>query len=128
MLPSSCQHLPTPTRPLQALHLAALRGHTQALELLLQAGFTTLQKSGRGWTVLDEALCMGHRAAASAVQAAMASEVKTLMKEKKALLLATMAELPDYSMQVGGGGGAGGLAMWGGLDCMLGCWAAAEHC
>ncbi len=45
---------------------------------------------------------MGHRSVAQQLQAAMASEVKSIMKEKKLLLLDTMAELPDYSMQVRG--------------------------
>jgi hypothetical protein len=83
------------------------------VELLLQAGFTALQKSGRGWSALDEALSSGHADIAARIQLGMGAEVKALVKEKKAQLLATMQELPDYSMQVcarvcWGGAGWGG--------------------
>ncbi len=97
-------HLPArPPRPAraQALHIAAFRGHADVVELLLRAGFTTLQKSGRGWSALDEALSTGHADVAALIQRGMAAEVKALVKAKKAQLLATMEELPDYSMQVG---------------------------
>jgi len=40
---------------MQALHVAAMRGHTAAVELLLAAGMPAKIRSSRGWTALDEA-------------------------------------------------------------------------
>lgn len=49
---------------MQALHVAAMRGHTAAVELLLAAGVPAKIRSSRGWTALDEACAARAMAAA----------------------------------------------------------------
>jgi hypothetical protein len=85
---------------LQPLHIAALRGHTEAIQAILDAGLSPSARSSRGWTPLDEACAGRSMAAARLLQRALLAEVKGEMKAKRAQLLDTMRSMPDYSLQV----------------------------
>lgn len=46
----------------QVLHVAAIRRQLEVMECLLSLGLKSNPKSARGWTPLDEAVCLKDRA------------------------------------------------------------------
>jgi hypothetical protein len=124
---SSLTHTPSPipvlssTPFLQPLHIAALRGHTEAIQTLLDAGLSPSARSSRGWTPLDEACAGRSMAAARLLQRALLAEVKGEMKAKRGQLLDTMRSMPDYSLQVRRCGGFAVAWCVCSIMCLCGC-------
>ncbi|KAF6263147.1 GPCR-chaperone-domain-containing protein [Scenedesmus sp. NREL 46B-D3] len=82
------------------LHIAAMRGHAEAVAALLDAGLSPSARSSRGWVPLDEACAARSTACARLLQRALLAEVKGEMKAKRGQLLDTMRSMPDYSLQL----------------------------
>lgn len=57
-------------------------------------------KSSRGWLPIEDALAAGQRGAAGALHAGTRNWLRADMKAKRAQLLETMRQMPDYSMQL----------------------------
>lgn len=114
MLSSSVRHIRSPKPPnqhqvlstpagflpaSQPLHIAALRGHCEAITLLLDGGLSPSAKSRRGWTPLHEAIAAGCRPAAKLLYQKMEDNDMAKNRAQREQLLATMKEMPDYSLQ-----------------------------
>eukprot|EP00775_Hariotina_reticulata_P002921 gene2921-3208_t len=83
-----------------ALHVAALRGSTTAVQVLLEAGLPAASRNSRGWTALDEALAAKALATARLLQQKLLADAKAELKQKRAQLLESMKAMPDYSLQL----------------------------
>lgn len=80
--------------------MAALRGSTTAVQVLLEAGLPAASRNSRGWTALDEALAAKALATARLLQQKLLADAKAELKQKRAQLLESMKAMPDYSLQV----------------------------
>ena len=84
----------------QVLHVAILVQDQAAVAALLDAGFSSFDRNSRRWTALDEAIATKHLGITKLLYTHAYAYKKQRMKEKKAQLLGTCNELPNYSVKV----------------------------
>lgn len=82
------------------LHVAVLRRAMTAADKLIAAGFPDSCKNARGWTALEEAAGLQDEDMVRLLYQAATAAAKAEMKERRALLLASLHELPDYHMTI----------------------------
>ncbi|GLI68183.1 hypothetical protein VaNZ11_012527 [Volvox africanus] len=84
-----------------ALHVAVMRRQSDVVSALLDAGCSAVARNARGWVPLMEAVELGDRTLALQLAAAESAQVRTVVKAKKATLLALLRkEMPDFSLQL----------------------------
>ena len=85
-----------------ALHVAVLRGHVGAVDVLLDddVDFPLEARSAAGWTALQEAVHLGHRRLVKTLLKKQVERSKREFERKKPLLLATLRSLPDFRMRI----------------------------
>lgn len=71
-----------------------------AVQALLNSGFSSMCRNSRRWTALDEAISTRHHGITKLLYMHAYAYKKQRMKEKKAQLLTTCNELPNYSVKV----------------------------
>lgn len=84
----------------QVLHVAILVQDEAAVTALLDAGFSSFDRNFRRWTALDEAIATKHPGITKLLYTHAYAYKKRRMKEKKAQMLLTCNELPNYSVKV----------------------------
>lgn len=84
----------------QVLHVAILVQDQAAVAALLDIGFSSFDRNSRRWTALDEAIATKHLGITKLLYTHAYAYKKQRMKEKKAQLLGTCNELPNYSVKV----------------------------
>lgn len=84
----------------QVLHVAILVQDEAAVTALLDAGFSSFDRNFRRWTALDEAIATKHPGITKLLYTHAYAYKKLRMKEKKAQMLLTCNELPNYSVKV----------------------------
>ena len=84
----------------QVLHVAVLMKNQAAVQALLESGFSSMCRNSRRWTALDEAISTRHHGITKLLYMHAYAYKKQRMKEKKAQLLTTCNELPNYSVKV----------------------------
>lgn len=82
------------------LHVAVLVQDQAAVAALLDAGFSSFDRNSRRWTALDEAIASKHPGITKLLYTHAYALKKRRMKEKKAQMLVTCNELPNYSVKV----------------------------
>ena len=97
-----CPHMPLrlSLHYCQVLHVAVLMRNQAAVQALLEAGFSSMYRNSRRWTALDEAISTRHHGITKLLYTHAYAYKKQRMKEKKAQLLTTCNELPNYSVKV----------------------------
>ena len=88
------------TYNLQVLHVAIIMKQEKAVQALLDTGFSSMTRNSRRWTALDEAIATRHHGITKLLYTHAYAYKKQRMKEKKAQLLVTCNELPNYSVKV----------------------------
>ncbi|GIL52373.1 hypothetical protein Vafri_8261 [Volvox africanus] len=84
-----------------ALHVAVMRRQYDVVSALLDAGCSAAARNARGWVPLMEAVEQGDRSLALQLAAAEIAQVRTVVKAKKATLLALLRkEMPDFSLKL----------------------------
>eukprot|EP00899_Mesostigma_viride_P011640 jgi/Mesvir1/20477/Mv12364-RA.2 len=84
----------------QPLHVAVLRGNLDAARTLLEKGFPVSTKNVSGWVALDEAITMADAPMVRLLLEYEQASHKQLFKQKKPELLASLANMPDFRMQI----------------------------
>ncbi len=95
----------------QVLHVAVLMRNQEAVQALLESGFSSMCRNSRRWTALDEAISTRHHGITKLLYMHAYAYKKQRMKEKKAQLLTTCNELPNYSVKVCSNQGAADLCL-----------------
>jgi len=95
----------------QVLHVAVLMKNQAAVQALLESGFSSMCRNSRRWTALDEAISTRHHGITKLLYMHAYAYKKQRMKEKKAQLLTTCNELPNYSVKVCSNQGAADLCL-----------------
>ena len=97
-----CLHVPlrVSLHYCQVLHVAVLMRNQEAVQALLGSGFSSMCRNSRRWTALDEAISTRHHGITKLLYMHAYAYKKQRMKEKKAQLLTTCNELPNYSVKV----------------------------
>ncbi len=97
-----CLHVPLRLllRYFQVLQVAILMRNQAAVQALLESGFSSMCRNSRRWTALDEAISTRHHGITKLLYMHAYAYKKQRMKEKKAQLLTTCNELPNYSVKV----------------------------
>ena len=85
---------------LQVLHVAILVQDQAAVAALLDVGFSSFDRNARRWTALDEAIATKHLGITKLLYTHAYAYKKLRMKQKKAQMLVTCNELPNYSVKV----------------------------
>lgn len=82
------------------MHLAVLRNDYEALKTILKYEIPSDIKSSRGWSPLDEAVCLKNKKFISILHNRHLDDLKAEVKSAKKRLLITLNEMQDYSMEV----------------------------
>ena len=82
------------------LHVAIIMRQEAAVQVLLDTGFSSMARNSRRWTALDEAIATRHHGITKLLYTHAYAHKKQRMKDKKAQLLITCNELPNYSVKV----------------------------
>ena len=82
------------------LHVAILVQDQAAVTALMDAGYSSFDRNSRRWTALDEAIATKHTGITKLLYTHAYAYKKQRMKEKKAQMLLTCNELPNYSVKV----------------------------
>jgi len=70
------------------------------LNVGLEAGVSSKVRNARGWSALDEAIATKRRNLVRELHLHQIKEIKLEVQAAKTLLIQTLSEMPDYSMEV----------------------------
>ncbi|CAG0888436.1 unnamed protein product [Cyprideis torosa] len=82
------------------LHLAAMLGRKECIDLLLSFNATVKLKNLQGWTALAEARSYGNRETILALLQKLKTQQRKHMEERKPKLLAAMRKIQDFKMEI----------------------------
>eukprot|EP00210_Caulerpa_lentillifera_P000558 g539.t1 len=82
------------------LHVGILQNNVNVLRVGLDCGISSKIRNARGWSALDEAIAAQKHDLVHTLYVHQLQERKNEVKKAKALLIQTLREMPDYSMEL----------------------------